>query len=220
MIINIQKIFISTLTIILIGVTLSAIPPAFSEVKISEPMEPSGLVKTNSETDAQVSDEEIKSATIIVEGPSTKETTVHGLSSDGKIRVEITASNPVANEVMSINIKFRDSSGALKKFANYDILVTQNNKEVLSDSSVNEEDGNGMHTTIPLDSDGQVDFKITLLGFGLKEDQANWMEPKGDVLMFNVVPEFGTISMMVLIVSIISTIIMTTKTKNITISRI
>jgi predicted secreted protein with PEFG-CTERM motif len=215
--INILKTFISTLTIILIVVTLTIIPSAFSEIKISTPMITAGVVETSYDSNTKASDKETKSGTIIVESPSTKETTVHGLSSDGKVRVEITASNPAANEIMSINIKFRDSSGALKKFANYDILVTQNNKEVLSSSSVHEEDGNGTHITIPLDSDGQVDFKITLLGFGLKEDQANWLEPKGDVLMLHVVPEFGTISMMILIVSIISAIIITAKTKNMTI---
>lgn len=169
--------------------------------------------ETSFEANNQSDNKEIKSGTIIVTSPSTKETTVHGFSSDGKIRVEITATNPIANEPMSIDIKFRDSSGALKKFVNYDILVTQNIKEVLSDSNAHAEDGNGKHTTNPLDSDGQVDFTITLLGFGSKEDQSNWMGPKGDVLMFNVVPEFGTISMFILIVSIISLIIITTKTK-------
>lgn len=214
-----QKTILSTLAIITIVATLTAVPSVFSEVNISEPMITASGVETSSGTSIQASGEEIKPGTIIVESPSTTETTVHGLSSDGKVRVEITASNPVANEVMSIDIKFRDSSGSLKKFANYDILVTQNNKEVLSASNVHDEDGNGMHATATLESDGQVDFKITLLGFGLKDDQVNWTEPKGDVLMFNVVPEFGTISMMILIVSILSIVIITAKTKNMTISR-
>ena len=215
-----QKTILFILSIIVIGVTSTTIPPVFSEVKISAPMITAGLVETSSETNTQVDGDEIKSGTIIIESPSTKETTVHGLSSDGQVRVEITASNPIANEIMSVDIKFRDSSGSLKKFANYDILVTQNNKEVLSASNVHDEDGNGMHTTSTLESEGQVDFKITLLGFGLKDDQVNWIEPKGDVLMFNVVPEFGTISTMILIVSLLSIVIITTKTKNTTISRI
>ena len=179
---------------------ITTVPSVFSEVKISTPMIIEGVVETGSGTSTQTSAEEIKPGTIIVESPSTKKTTVHGLSSDGKIRVEITVSNPVANEVMSIDIKFRDASGSLKKFVNYDILVTQNNKEVLSDSNVHTEDGNAIYTTGRLESDGQVDFKITLLGFGLKDDQATWTDPKGDVLIFNVVPEFGTISMNILII--------------------
>jgi len=211
-IINEQKTIIVTLTIILMGVTITSIPFSYSEVQNNTPVVMTSMNGTSYEANNQA--DNTKSGTIIVNSPSTKETTVHGLSSDGKIRVEITATNPITNEPMSINIKFRDSSGALKKFANYDILVTQNSKEVLSDSNVHAADGNGKHTTIPLDSDGQVDFTITLLGFGSKEDQGNWIGPKGDVLMFNVIPEFGTISMFILIVSIISSIIITAKTKN------
>jgi len=211
-IINEQKTIIVTLTIILMGVTITSIPFSYSEVQNNTPVVMTSMNGTSYEANNQA--DNTKSGTIIVSSPSTKETTVHGLSSDGKIRVEITATNPITNEPMSINIKFRDSSGALKKFANYDILVTQNNKEVLLDSNVHAADGNGKHTTIPLDSDGQVDFTITLLGFGSKEDQGNWIGPKGDVLMFNVIPEFGTISMFILIVSIISSIIITAKTKN------
>ncbi len=211
MTINIQKRIIITLTIILIGVTITNIPFSYSEVQNSVPLVMTNKDGTSYEGSNQSDNTEIKSGTIIVNSPSTKETTVHGLSSDGKIRVEITATNPITNEPMSIDIKFRDSNGALKKFANYAILVTQNNKEVLSVSNVYAEDGNGKHTTIPLNSNGQVDFTITLLGFGSKEDQGNWMGPKGDVLMFNVIPEFGTISMFILIVSIISSIIITAK---------
>jgi len=210
--INVQKRIKITLTIILIGVSITNLPFSYSEVQNSVPLVMMDTDETSYEANNQ-SDKEIKSGTIIVTSPSTKETTVHGFSSDGKIRVEIIATNPIANEPMSIDIKFRDSSGALKKFVNYDILVTQNNKEVLSVSNAHAENGNGKYSTIPLDSDGQVDFTITLLGFGSKEDQGNWMGPKGDVLMFNVVPEFGTISMFILIVSIISLIIITTKTK-------
>lgn len=214
MTINIQKTIIVTLTIILTGAIVTNLPLSYSEVQNSASLVMTSMDGTSYEANNQTDNTEIKSGTIIVNSPSTKETTVHGLSSDGKIRVEITATNPSSNEPMSIDIKFRDSSGALKKFANYNILVTQNNKEVLSDSNVNAGDGNGKHTTIPLGSDGQVDFTITLLGFGPKEDQGNWIGPKGDVLMFNVIPEFGTVSMFILIVSIISSVIITAKTKN------
>lgn len=214
MTITLQKRIIIILTITLIGVTITNLPLSYSEAQNNVPLVMTNMDRTGYEANNQSDNTEMKSGTIIVNSPSTKETTVHGFSSDGKIRVEITATNPIANEPMSIDIKFRDSNGALKKFANYDIHVTQNNKEVLSDNNAHAEDGNGKYTTIPLDTDGQVDFTITLLGFGSKEDQGNWMGPKGDVLMFNVIPEFGTISIFILIVSIVSSIIITTKTKD------
>ena len=153
-------------------------------------------------------------ATLVVEAPSTEETTVTGMSSDGKVRVEITSSNPAAAEQMSIDIKFRDSSGGgLIKHANYDISATQNGNDVLSVLGAHEHEGSGMHTTAPLASDDQVDIEVTLLGFGLPDDEANWTGPTGEILYFNVVPEFGTIAVMILAIAIVSIIAISAKSK-------
>jgi len=163
----------------------------------------------------------IKAPALVIEGPSTEETTVVGLSSDGKIRVEITSSNPATNEVMSIDIKFRDSNGgSLKQHVNYDIIAIQNGKEILSLTKAHEHEGHGMHNTTPLKSDDSVDIRVTLLGFGLPNDQANWTGPAGEILYFNVVPEFGTITVMILVVTIASIIAISTKSRLSTISRI
>ena len=163
----------------------------------------------------------IKAPALVIEGPSTEETTVVGLSSDGKIRVEITSSNPATNEVMSIDIKFRDSNGgSLKQHVNYDIIAIQNGKEILSLTKAHEHEGHGMHNTTPLKSDDSVDIRVTLLGFGLPNDQANWTGPAGEILYFNVVPEFGTITVMILAVTIASIIAISTKSRLSTISRI
>ena len=161
-------------------------------------------------------DEQIETTmgAIIIEGKSETETTVHGLSEDGKVRVEIVASNPIADEAMSLDLKFRDSSGGgLKKHANYDIVVTQNGKEIFSESDGHNHEGNAMYTTIPLESEDPVDIQLTLLGFGLPDEKANWTGPKGEVLMFNVVPEFGAITMMILAVGIISIIAVIAKSR-------
>ena len=152
--------------------------------------------------------------TMVVGAPSTEETTVTGMSSDGKVRVEITSSNPSPNEPMSIDLKFRDSGGGgLKQHANYDIVVFQNDREVLSFMGAHEHTGNGMHSTAPLTSDDAVDIEVTLLGFGLPGDEANWTGPIGEIIYFNVVPEFGTIAVMILAVTITSIIIVSAKSK-------
>jgi len=200
-------------------ITITINPPSsLSEVQNIEPLSMKGMDEISFESPNTI-DKNEKSETLIINSPSTKETTVHGLSSDGKIRVEIVASNPIPKEPMAIDIKFRDSSGTLKKFANYDILVKQNSKELLSAKNVHAEDGNGKHTTIPLNSEEQVDFIITILGFGSKEDQNNWTGPRGEILMFNVIPEFGTISVLILIVSMIISITIVAKSKNLIILR-
>ncbi|WP_420710198.1 hypothetical protein [Nitrosopumilus sp.] len=53
---------------------------------------------------------------------------------------------------------------------------------------VHEHEGQAMHTTSPLTSDDAVDIEVTLLGFGLSDDEANWTGPTGEVIYFNVVP--------------------------------
>ena len=148
---------------------------------------------------------------LIVGAPSETETTVSGISEDGTLRAEITASNPVVDEVMTLEIKFRDSTGSVQQHANYDLTVTQNGQEILSVLGAHEHEGTGMHSTAPLDSDDQVDIKVTVLGFGLPDDEDNWSGPKGEILMFNVVPEFGAITMVVMFVAITAVVLMSSK---------
>jgi len=153
-------------------------------------------------------------ATLVVSAPSTTETTVTGMSSDGKVRIEIISTNPTANEPMSIDLKFRDSSsGGLIQHANYDIVATQNGEEILSFMGAHEHEGNGMHNTASLASDDSVDIEVMLLGFGLPDDQANWTGPTGEVIYFNVVPEFGTVAAMILAVAIISIIAVSARSR-------
>jgi len=68
-----------------------------------------------------------------------------------------------------------------------------------------------MHLTVPLNSSDQVDIKVTVLGFDLPDDQNNWSGPKGEILMFNVVPEFGAITMVVMFVEKTAVVLMSSK---------
>ena len=150
--------------------------------------------------------------TLVVGAPSDKETTVSGITEDGKVRAEITASNPATDEVMSIEIKFRDSNdGSVKAHANYDIIVTQNDQEVLSDLGAHEHGGIGMHSTAPLNSADPVDIKVTILGFGLPDNEEDWSGPNGEILMFNDVPEFGAIAVVVMFVAITAVVLVSSK---------
>ncbi len=155
---------------------------------------------------------EIAPGTIIVGAPPEDETTVSGITEDGKVRAEILVSNPVSDEEMSLEIKFRDSSGgAVIKDANYNLMVSQNGQEILSILGAYEPEGTGMHSTMPLDSDDPVDIKITVLGFGLPDDEENWSGPRGEILMFNVVPEFGAIATVVMLAAIGAVVLMSSK---------
>ena len=93
---------------------------------------------------------------------------------------------------------------------NYDIAVTQNGENVLNDEGAHEHKGIGVHTTALLSSSDPVDITVTFQGYGV-EDLTG---PIGEVVPFtNVIPEFGTVAMMVLAVAIISIVAVTAKSR-------
>ncbi|HSA76966.1 MAG TPA: PEFG-CTERM sorting domain-containing protein [Nitrosarchaeum sp.] len=185
---------------------------AFTSILILSPFVTDSIFADSSVTSVS-ENTEVPMGAIVVGTKSDKDTTVVGLSSDGKIRVEITTNNPVKGNTMLIGIIFRDSNGGtIKQNVNYDILAMQNDKEILLDLISHAKDGTGTHVTNILASDEPVNIKVTLLGFGTG-DESQWSGPKGEVLMFNVVPEFGTIAMMILVISIMSIVIVSAKSK-------
>lgn len=134
---------------------------------------------------------------------STDNSEMTGMLSDGT-KVSISATEPTVNEIMIITVDFVDVSNV-----NYDITATQNNETVLNHTVTNHE-GQFGHLTQPLLSSEPVDITITFQGFG--EDEKTG--PIGEKVVFsNVVPEFGTIAMMVLAVAIISIVAVTAKSR-------
>ena len=125
--------------------------------------------------------------------------------SDGTM-VSIWASAPTAGEAMEISIEFADA-----EHVNHDMTVTQNGEEVLMDEGAHHHEGTGMHTTAPLSSSDPVDITVTFQGYGVDDPKTG---PIGEEVVFtNVVPEFGTIAMMILAVAIISIVAVTAKSR-------
>lgn len=128
-----------------------------------------------------------------------------GMLSDGTM-VSIWTSAPTAGEAMEISIEF---DGA--EHVNHDMMVTQNGVEVLMDEGAHHHDGKGMHKTAPLSSSDPVDITVTFTGYGVEDPKTG---PIGEEVVFsNVVPEFGTIAMMILAVAIISIVAVTAKSR-------
>ena len=128
-----------------------------------------------------------------------------GMMSDGT-KVSVWASEAMAGERMEISIEFEDS-----EHVNHDIMVTQNGKTVLDDKGAHHHDGMGVHETAPLDSADPVEITVTFQGYGVDDPKTG---PIGEQVVFSkVVPEFGTIAMMILAVSIISIVAVTAKTR-------
>ncbi len=136
------------------------------------------------------------------------EESASGMLSDGT-EVEIFASAPTAGEMMKITIEFED-----REHTNYDVMVTQNGETVLDEPGAHEHEGTGTHETAELSSADSVDVTITFQGFGLPDEESNWTGPIGEVVTFtNIVPEFGTIATMILVVAIVSIIAVTARSK-------
>ena len=125
-------------------------------------------------------------------------TVIEGMSSDGAIAVNLEVMNPTEGKAMGIHVKFTDERGDLINNLNYDLTAVQNDHNVLTINDNYSNAGIEEHWTDVLASGDPVNVKITLLGIGMPGLEKNWTGPKGDVIMFNVVPEFGTIAMMIL----------------------
>jgi predicted secreted protein with PEFG-CTERM motif len=133
------------------------------------------------------------------------EASATGMMSDGT-KVSIWTTEPMAGEMMEVHVEFEDS-----EHVNHDITVTQNGESVLDDIGAHHHEGTGMHTTAPLSSSDPVDITITFQGYGVDDPKTG---PIGEEVVFsNVVPEFGTIAMMILAVAIISIVAVTAKSR-------
>ncbi|MCE2615257.1 MAG: PEFG-CTERM sorting domain-containing protein [Nitrosopumilus sp. (ex Thoosa mismalolli)] len=137
-------------------------------------------------------------------GHLTAEASATGMMSDGT-QVSVWTSEPMAGERMEVHVEFVDA-----EHVNHDITVTQNGETVLDDMGAHHHEGSGMHETAPLSSADPVDITITFQGYGIDEMTG----PVGERVVFtNVVPEFGTIAMMILAVAIISIVAVTAKSR-------
>ena len=143
-------------------------------------------------------------------------TTEQMMSSDGTTQVSIdtTPAAPTSGQPFAIALTFKDVSGNLIKHQNYNISVTQNGSPILSNSTGHTHTGNDVQMTSNLASAGPVDIQITLNGVGLPgTDPSTWTGPKGDMISFHVVPEFGSITPIVLVIAIVSVVAVTAKTR-------
>ena len=132
---------------------------------------------------------------------------MQGMSVDGKITVETSSTIPTPGQTSVIKIEFLDAFRNAVQHVNYDIKVTQDGVVVLDDMQSHSHIGVQYHETESLVSDSPLDVKITLLGIGLPGNESSWIGPKGDVVSFVAVPEFGAVAMLVLIGTISAVVV-------------
>lgn len=131
------------------------------------------------------------------------------------IMVDITTSEGMAGEMLTIDLTFTSTDGGAVEHVNYDVMATQGSEVVLDEKGAHDHDGVNSHTTaaLPLDASDTmpVDVTVTFNGFGIPP--AELTGPVGEVATKQVVPEFGTIAMIVLGVAIMSIIVVSAKSK-------
>ena len=118
-----------------------------------------------------------------------------------------TVTDTYENGVTTLDIKFN------KNFVNYEIEVTQNGNTLLRET----DHALGTTVTYKVTAQGSVenpiDVKLTSLGIGLPGQESRWTGPTGLITNVQVVPEFGTIAMMILVVAIVSIVAVTSKSR-------
>lgn len=132
---------------------------------------------------------------------------IKGMSSDGKILVEVSSSMPTLGSTSQIKVDFVDVLENSIQHVNYAITVTQNGETVLDESNAHTHTGIKYHETKVLESDSRLDIEITLLGLGLPGEHVAWKGPQGEMIQFMAVTEFGTIASLVLVATITAVVV-------------
>jgi len=138
------------------------------------------------------------------------------MSSDGSEMVTIgtTPAAPTSGQPLMISLNFTDASGNNIKHQNYNIAVMQDGNTILTNATGHTHTGLDTQTTAALTSADPVDVQVTLNGVGLPgTDPSTWTGPKGDMISFHVVPEFGSIAPIVLAIAVITIVVLTAKTR-------
>ncbi len=135
------------------------------------------------------------------------------MDGDDGLMVDIATGTADQGESLSIDVTFT-MMGEGVEHVNYDIKATQNGEVVLDEMGVHDHDGvmNHMTATLPAaaSDDAPVEIDVMFNGFGIDEP---FTGPIGQVETAQVVPEFGTVAMMILVVAIISIVAVTAKTR-------
>ena len=143
------------------------------------------------------------------------QTLLRGTTEGGEITVQVISSSPIVNQSMEINLSFFDKNNLRLSKVNYGIEIKQQDKVILENKNIYSDNGLSTLITRPLNSEEPVIIEISFNGIGMSENQEELTGPIGEIIMFTVVPEFGTITMMVLALTIITVIILNKAKKGI-----
>jgi predicted secreted protein with PEFG-CTERM motif len=136
---------------------------------------------------------------------------------------DVFANDAEKGSPLTIEVEFLESDGFVINHVNYDIIASQNGKVILADNGAHRHLFKyPVHTTDALEFDPKthpVDIDVTFQGIGhfvgslTEESILGVYGPIGQTSTFQVVPEFGVVASLVLVVSIVAVIALSTKTR-------
>jgi hypothetical protein len=135
------------------------------------------------------------------------------------MNIQIISSSPTINESMEINLAFLDKNNRLLTKVNYGVEIKQQEQTILLHNSLYSEKGLSTMNTRPLNSNEPVTIAISINGIGIPDDEKSWTEPKGEVIIFTVVPEFGEIAIIILSTTIAGVLFMNFKYRSLLIKQ-
>ncbi|MGY5147221.1 MAG: cupredoxin domain-containing protein [Candidatus Nitrosopumilus sp. bin_7KS] len=148
-------------------------------------------------------------------GTITIGSTVESNAKIDNLVANIESSDGLANEVMTIDVTITDLNDNPAEHITYNIQAIHGTIVLLNEEGhVHAGPMTNTHTTKSLTIDASdaspVTITVNAIGFG---HDGQYQEVFGEIAKKQVVPEFGTVAMMILVVSIISIIGITTKSR-------
>ena len=133
------------------------------------------------------------------------------MSKDGSMMIHIDSDRPSEGNEAIISVEFIDVGENPIEHVNFEITASQDGVTVLSEMSQHSHSGFTEFKTDTLVSDSPITVQVTILGLGLPDDKAKWTGPMGETVSTQVVPEFGSITIIILAVAIVSIVSLTTR---------
>ena len=132
-----------------------------------------------------------------------------------KIMAEMTTSDGLAGEPMTIELTMSDLDGNPVQHMTYNIKATQGSEVVLDEEGhLHNGAWTNTHTTaaLPMDASDAMPVILTVESVGFGHDDS-YVAVTGEIATKQVVPEFGTIAAMILAVAIISIIAVSARSR-------
>ena len=136
------------------------------------------------------------------------------MTQDGSMMAHISTDKPTKGKEAIISVEFTDANEEPVKHVNFEVTATQDGSQVLSATGQHAHSGITELTTSVLESDSPLDVQVKILGLGLPtDDPSTWTGPKGEILSAQVVPEFGSLAMIILACAIVSIVAISARSK-------